>query len=54
LLAVRHGQPDVEVMRFDAVNLSKEVQQLMWSEAEILSQLDGSLARWPSGGVFAP
>jgi hypothetical protein len=54
LLAVRHGQPDVEVMRFDAVNLIKEVQQLMWSEAEILSQLDGSLARWPSGGVFAP
>ena len=33
--------PNVELMRFDGVNLAKRVQELMFAESSILNELDG-------------
>jgi hypothetical protein len=50
LLSLRSALPNIELMRIDGVNLAKRVQELMYAEAAILGELDGSLAQFPVGG----
>lgn len=54
LVALRAALPNIEVQRFNGVQLAKRVQELLWSEQSILSELENRLGKWPEGSVGAP
>jgi predicted nucleic acid-binding Zn-ribbon protein len=50
----RMALPNLSVLRGEGVTLAQRVQALQFSESNILSALDGTLAQSPVGGIFAP